>query len=146
MTTERFLRLPVPRQVFADTSGLYALLDRSDASHTAAVRIFRELAQARSRVWITNFIRAEAYTMMRSSLGYGPAIAFLDWLESQAGVEIEPVRPTDELKAMRVLRIYTTNSFSYLDATSFVVMERMHLRHVVTFDSDFRAYGTFIPL
>jgi predicted nucleic acid-binding protein len=54
---------------------------------------------------------------------------------------VEPVNPSDEEKAKEIIRRYIDKTFSYTDATSFAVMERLALRAAFGFDPHFRQYG-----
>jgi predicted nucleic acid-binding protein len=54
---------------------------------------------------------------------------------------VEPVTPDDEAAAREIVRKYTDKTFSYTDATSFAVMERLGLRTAFAFDPHFRQYG-----
>ena len=51
------------------------------------------------------------------------------------------VTEADEEAALDLIARYRDKDFSLTDATSFVVMERLSLQHVLSFDSDFRQYG-----
>lgn len=51
------------------------------------------------------------------------------------------MRARDEQRAQEVLFRYTDKDWSFADATSFVVMERLGMRYAFTFDSDFAQYG-----
>lgn len=51
------------------------------------------------------------------------------------------VSAADERRAQYILTQYTDKTFSYTNATSFAVMERLHIRQAFTFDDDFSQYG-----
>jgi predicted nucleic acid-binding protein len=54
---------------------------------------------------------------------------------------IERVTAEDEVRARDVLRRYEDKDFSYVDATSFAVMERLRIREAFAFDPHFVQYG-----
>ncbi len=54
------------------------------------------------------------------------------------------VRVTDEQRAKEILAKYDDKSFSFADATSFAVMERLGVAHVFSLDDDFRQYGWIV--
>jgi uncharacterized protein len=56
-------------------------------------------------------------------------------------VAVERVTEGDELRAKAILLRYTDKDFSYVDATSFAVMERFGLQTAFTFDEHFVQYG-----
>ena len=124
-------------QVLVDTSAIYALLDRDDAYHRNAAAILRSLPRRGLTPLLTNFIVAECHALLLSRLGTETA---RDWLLKQSW-PVEPVNPQDEEKAREIIRRYTDKSFSYTDATSFAVMERLDIRDAFAFDPHFRQYG-----
>jgi predicted nucleic acid-binding protein len=124
-------------RVLVDTSAVYALLDRSDACHAAARDSLEKLKSARSEPLLTNFIMAECHALSLSRLG--PAVA-RKWLLTNVWA-VERVTGDDEAKAKEIIGKYTDKRFSYTDATSFAVMERLGLRTAFAFDPHFRQYG-----
>ena len=50
----------------------------------------------------------------------------------------------DERRALAILRQYQDKMFSFTDATSFAVMERLNTQHAFSFDADFRQYGWIV--
>ena len=130
-----------PSTAFVDTSALYALLDRRDSNHPAAVAIFRALTAARNRLVLTNFIRAEAHALILNRLGHAIADRFLSDLAGGPPDAIVRVSEADEVTALGLIARYRDKDFTLTDATSFVVMERLGITHAFTFDDDFRQYG-----
>ena len=124
-------------RVLVDTSAVYALLDRSDACHKAAKDSLEGCKNVRSEPLLTNFIVAECHALALARLG--PALA-RNWLLSNVWA-VERVTHDDETHAREIIRKYLDKSFSYTDATSFAVMERLGLRTAFAFDPHFRQYG-----
>ena len=132
-----------PSRVFLDSSANLALLDSTDANHQAARSIQQKLIQFRPQIFTTNFITDESYTLILANLGRDAAIAYLDRLYASS-FTVARVSPTDERRAEELLRQYNDKQFSYTDATSFVVMDRLHLTYAFTFDRDFEQYGKIV--
>lgn len=124
-------------QILVDTSAVYALIDRDDTHHRRATAILRTLPRRGLTPLLTNFIIAESHALLLSRLGADTA---RDWLLTQIW-PIEPVNPTDEKKAREIIQRYVDKTFSYTDATSFAVMERLHLGEAFAFDPHFQQYG-----
>jgi predicted nucleic acid-binding protein len=59
-------------------------------------------------------------------------------LDGAAHVEI--VDRTDLDRALAVREAYPDQTFSLVDCTSFVVMERLRIHRVATYDDDFAVY------
>ena len=124
-------------RIFADTSAIYALLDRKDRNHGAAVALLRTMGQRREVPLLSNFVVAETYGLLQIRLG--PKIA-RGWLFGNLW-PIERVTSEDEARARDILRRYDDRTFSYVDASSFAVMERLRLSNVLAFDAHFRQFG-----
>ncbi|MBO8127548.1 MAG: PIN domain-containing protein [Firmicutes bacterium] len=124
-------------RVIVDTSAIYALLDRSDNYHQQAVAALKELSTKKVSVVVTNFIVAECYTLLASRLS--PEIA-RSWLKGLCW-PVERVTEDDEKRAREILFTYPDKSFSYTDATTFAVMERLEITCAFTFDQHFTQFG-----
>jgi predicted nucleic acid-binding protein len=134
-----------PRSALVDSSATLALADRDDKNHGAAVQIHTNLVAARARLYTTNFLIDETYTLILVRMGYRFAVQFLD--EVRAGtVTIVRISVADEDLAEHVLRRYQDKRFSYTDATSFAVMERLRIQSAFTFDRNFAEYGRVLVL
>lgn len=123
--------------LLVDTSAVYALIDRDDTYHRKATALLRSLPRKGLRPLLTNFIVAESHALLLSRLG---AEIARDWLLRQIW-PVERVTPEDEEKAREIIRRYTDKNFSYTDATSFAVMERLGIKEAFAFDPHFRQYG-----
>ena len=62
------------------------------------------------------------------------------WLLQNAWL-VERVSEEDELKAKAIIAGCTDKTFSFTDATSFAVMERLGIKTVFAFDPHFQQYG-----
>ena len=124
-------------RVLVDTSAVYALLDRSDARHAEAREGLDQLRRRRIEPLLTNFIVAESHALILARLG---AAFARQWLV-QNRWPVERVQEADETRAQAILVRFTDKAFSYTDATSFAVMERLGLKTAFAFDPHFRQYG-----
>ncbi len=124
-------------RVLVDTSAVYALLDRDDAEHAAAKSRLRALKRTRAEPILTNFLVAESHALLLARLGADVARA---WLLGNVWA-VERVTEADEAKAREIIREYTDKSFSYTDAVSFAVMERLAVKRAFAFDRHFQQYG-----
>jgi predicted nucleic acid-binding protein len=134
---------PLPlreRRVFVDSSAYLALLDTDDEHHREAIATLQELAQARYRQFTTNVLLIESHALILSVLGRGRAAQFLKDMKESNTVVIR-ARAADEERATQILFQYTDKDFSFADAISFAVMERLTIRLAFTFDRDFAQYG-----
>ncbi|GMR23347.1 MAG: PIN domain-containing protein [Acidobacteriota bacterium] len=124
-------------RILVDTSAVFALVDRSDQWHSAARAELDGLKKARSEPLLTNFIVAECHALVLARLG---APLARKWLVDNVW-PVQRVTVDDEAKAISIISQYTDKTFSYADATSFAVMERLGIRKAFAFDPHFRQYG-----
>ena len=118
---------------FVDTSYWVALRLRRDADHDAAVRLWTP-GQA---LLTTNHVVGETWTFLRRRDGHPPAVAFLDAVESADWLTVVQVDEGIEREARAWLRRHEERVYSFVDATSFVVMRRKRLGEALAFDGDF---------
>jgi uncharacterized protein len=128
-------------RIFVDTSAIYALLDRSDRNHRASATILEGLTVRRAQPLVTNFVVAETHGLLVARLG--PAVA-RRWLFGNVWT-VERVTAEDEDRARGILRDCEDKRFSYTDATSFAVMERLRLAEAFAFDRHLSQYGFQLP-
>lgn len=129
------------RAVFADTSALYAALDRSDQWHSRAADGFLRLAQQRRPFVTTNLVVGEVHTLALTRLG---TAAGLQWLETAPSLVVVYQRETHHAGVLRTLQGYGGIALSYSDAFALVVMKEMGLGSVFTFDRGFQSAGSKI--
>ena len=123
--------------VFVDTSGIAAAMNAKDRHHEAAKQIFLRLAEEQCVLVVTNYVRAETHGLLVQRAGREVALRFLE----DGSWAVERVEPEDEERALQILRQYRDKDFSFTDATSFAVMERLGITQAVSFDRHFRQYG-----
>ena len=124
-------------RILVDTSAVFALVDSSDQWHSAAKAELDNLRTARSEPLLTNFIVAECHALLLARLGSQLA---RNWLTNNAW-SVQRITVEDEAKASSIISRYTDQTFSYADATSFALMERLGIRKAFAFDPHFRQYG-----
>jgi predicted nucleic acid-binding protein len=127
------------RRVFIDTGVFYAALNSKDRHHQQATMFFVQAVEEAWRLLTSNFIVAETHALVLTRLGRDLAA---DWLRDVPAAVIR-VTEQDEAKAKQIIFRYRDKEFSYCDATSFAVMERLRMRHVMAFDPHFAQYGKF---
>ena len=130
------------KPVFVDSGGWYAHLVAEDANHEVAGRLFRQAQTERWTLFTTNAIVFEAHALLlnRAREGRTVALAMLEDLESGFATVVRVTR-RDEVRAITLLRAHTDKNYSFCDALSFVVMERLRIADAIAFDRHFRQYG-----
>ena len=122
---------------FVDTSYWVALRLRRDTNHDDAVRLW----SPGQPLLTTNHVVGETRTFLRRRDGHAPAVGFLDAVESADWLTVVHVDAGIEREARAWLRRHDERVYSFVDATSFVVMSRERLGEALAFDGDFSAAG-----
>ena len=127
--------------VFLDASFWIAYRDERESSHSAARAILTELFQARTRFATTFLVLCEIHAYFSRHSGKRQLI--IEDLWGNPVLHVEEVTHKDQAKAIELLHQRGDKSFSLCDAASFVVMQRLGLHRVATFDDHFRQFGEF---
>jgi uncharacterized protein len=136
----RAARLPHARRVFLDSSGFLALVNPRDTYHEQAHAAWTTLTEEGWHTFTTNFVVAETHALFLTRLGHNHATAFLQRI-LQGSTTIVRVSQRDEQQAQAIIFRYRDKNFSYTDASSFAVMERLRIGPAYTFDANFAQYG-----
>jgi predicted nucleic acid-binding protein len=130
---------------FSDTGFFYALTDPTDQWHQACLQLLTQIQQRRCIIVTTNFVIAETHALLLHRKGQKVALAWLDQVERLA--HVERVTEGDERRAKAILRHYADQTFTFTDAVSFAVMERLNLKVALSVDRHFLAFqGNFTVL
>jgi predicted nucleic acid-binding protein len=129
--------------LFVDSSFFVAQVMRRDARSEDARRL--AAAYAGSPAATSTLVLGETWTFLRRREGHAPAMRWLDRLAAETAVRIERVTPDLEDEAWAWLRLHDERPYSFVDATSFALMRRLHIREALAFDGDFAAAG-FVEL
>ena len=127
--------------LFVDTSGLYALVDRLDAWHGRARQVVERHLRGAGRLVVTDSIVSETVTLARARSGHHVATRVLDLVEQSVGIRLEWIGPErfDATKAF--FRKYQDHGYSFVDCSSFVLMRELKLRQALTSDRHFVEAG-----
>jgi predicted nucleic acid-binding protein len=131
---------PRRQVILVDTSAYFALVDRSDRHHAAAVDFVRSNAVPLAT---TDLIVVETLNLSRVRLGHSPAVRLGRRLLNPALTTVLKVAEQDMTRAWQLFQHYRDKEFSFTDCTSFALMERMRITTAFAFDIHFRQYGRF---
>lgn len=128
-------------RVFLDASFWIAYRNARDVGNVAAQAVVRQLFQERTRFVITIPVFCEIHAFFSRHPGRRKMILADFW--KNPIVDIEPVSHQDYEAAVGLLKKHDDKDFSFCDVLSFVVMNRLGVRRVATFDQHFRQFGGF---
>lgn len=129
------------REVFVDTSGLYALVDKSDTRHRQAREVVEKLLRAGRRLVVTDYVVTEAVNLANARSGSRVAVRVLDLVEQSAGIRIEWIESARFDKTKAFFRKHADHSYSFTDCSSFVIMRELRLTEALTTDRHFVEVG-----
>lgn len=137
--------------VFGDTSAFFALAAQTDQHHAEAQALLERMTSERRLLYTTNFVLAETHALLLHRLkpaGGGPHVRTTALRTVQRlyhGAEqldtLVRVTPDDEAQAFALLARFADKDFTFTDATSFAVMERLGLSLAFSFDEEFVRTG-----
>lgn len=125
--------------IFVDTSFWVALRNRSDRRHEESHNLLERYGSA--SLVTSNHVRGETSTFLRRKAGHRPAVGFLDAIAASPRIEVLAVSADLEELALRWLRRHDEREYSFVDATSFVLMKSQRITEALAFDGDFTAAG-----
>lgn len=126
--------------VFVDTSAWYALASEREDRYDIARRVLDTLKHRRGKLVTSNFVVAETHALILNRRSrFDAARWLLETLRDTA--EIVRVDVADEEQAVAIIEGYRDKAFSYTDATSFAVMDRLRITTAFSFDRHFAQFG-----
>lgn len=131
-----------------DTWGWVAWAVQSDPGHSRAEGLISEIRRQSGQLVTTNFVLAEALTRLRYDFGLPPALKLADVVAALAGQQHVAVTIVDAslwADALTWFRRFDDQRLSFVDCTSFAIMEALGLREALTADRHFATAG-FVPL
>jgi len=126
-------------KVFLDTGAFLALADEDDNYHTPAKSIYSDLLLSKAQLLTSNFVLSETYTLIRSKVSHRAAVEFMKGFD-QTGIKVLRVGEAIERTAKVIFVRYDDKDFSFVDCTSFALIDHHRLDHAFAFDSHFRQY------
>ena len=131
------------RAILVDTSAYFALTDRSDHHHPAAVGFI----DTNDRPLVTtDLIVVETLNLVQARLGPPHAITLGKRLFNPATTPILKLTEPDVAQAWVLFQRYRDKAFSFTDCTTFALMTRLRIAAAFAFDVHFRQYGRLIVL
>ena len=124
--------------IFLDTSAAYALADRDDEMHDAALRMFDATRENGEEIITHNYVLVESAALMHKRLGLEVALAFLREARS-----FETVWADQDLHngAVKLMARRKPSGLSLVDALSFLVMREKGIEEFLGFDRHFEDAG-----
>ena len=127
--------------LFVDTAGWMACADGRDPVHKKACDA-RDRWLGKGGILITSdYIMDESLTLIRQRLGLQAAEIWWQMLEGSSFLQWELVGPERAEKARHLFFRFKDKDFSFTDCTSFIIMQELKLRNVLSSDKHFHQMG-----
>lgn len=125
--------------VFADTSGLYALLVGSEDGHDDLVHAFGDVLTGNRVLWTTSYVLIETIALLQSRVGLEPVRDFDEHLFPLLSVEW--VSEDLHRRGARRLSRENRRRLSLVDCVSFEFMRQQGIGDVLGLDRHFEEAG-----
>jgi predicted nucleic acid-binding protein len=126
--------------VIADTSALYALVDRRDPHHLRSASFLKSQA-ANLGLLLSNHVFDETMTIVKARLGMRVALQLGLRLRNSRFVEMVIFSTAEELETWRIFSQYTDKDWSYTDCACLVLARQHEIQQAFTFDHHFAQMG-----
>ena len=121
--------------IFVDSSAWYAAADRSDRQNGRA----KQLLATDEPLVTSDHVLVETGRLIHHFISTNAAESF--WYGLRSGVAtIEQTTSADLEAAWAIGERFPDQDFSLVDRTSFVLMERLGISRVISFDKDFAVF------
>jgi len=129
------------RSVFVDTSAFVALRNAAEAEHEQARAALAGLLAEGAALFTSNYVFAETYTALLVRVGRAEAIEWGRRFRASGAIELVRVEGEIEDGAWEILERHADKQWSYVDATSFALIERDGGGEAFAFDAHFSQRG-----
>jgi hypothetical protein len=133
------------REVFVDSSGLYALADHRDPARAAVERYIEKLTKSGIELVLTDYIVDESCTLAKARAGGYGALRLLEIIDRSVAFRWFWIDEERFEAAKLFFRKHADHGYSFTDCTSFALMRELRIKDVLTTDRHFVDAG-FRPL
>ncbi|MFQ5614275.1 MAG: type II toxin-antitoxin system VapC family toxin [Anaerolineae bacterium] len=130
------------RTIFVDTSAWIGLFARDDQWHPQARQFWQELPRQVVQLVTSEYVLSETYThLRRRRKGLQRAILFHDTIYAAPMIDILDIDRPLRAKAWTIFTGYQDKVLSFVDCTSFALMQTLSIIEAFAFDEHFTRLG-----
>jgi uncharacterized protein len=129
------------RSVFVDTSAFVALRNAAEDEHQRAREALSQLLADGVALFTSNYVFAETYTALLVRVGRAEAVEWGRRFRASGAIELVRLEQDVEDEAWEILERHGDKRWSYVDATSFALIEREEAEEAFAFDAHFAQRG-----
>jgi len=131
--------------IFIDTSAWIALENKKDIHYKEAIIFKDEIKYKRYRLYTSNFVLDETYTLLLANVGYEKTVESakrIKALRNKGLLHVIQVTEDIEDSAWLIFERFNKDKFwSFTDCTSKAIMEILDINQVFSFDKNFEQMG-----
>jgi len=125
--------------IFIDTSGFIAVLNRDEASHTKAAKTWTDILMSGDTLVTTNYVLVETSALVQNRLGMAAIKAFQE--DIVPVLRIEWIEKAVHHAAMGIMQGCGRKKLSLVDCVSFETMRLLGMTSAFTLDKHFEEQG-----
>jgi uncharacterized protein len=131
--------------VFADTSGLYALLVKDDDMHERAESFLLKSAESKRRFVTTDYVLDETATLLKARRQTRLVSVLVGVIFSSSACQVEWMDRERFERTLRFFAKHQDKAWSFTDCFSFLLMKERKMTDALTKDEHYKQAG-FRPL
>ncbi len=128
------------RNIFIDTCAFIGFFHKKDAMHKLSMEIWEQIRKDEKTFVTTNHVLDELATLLGRKTDFSYSARKMKRVYT-SGIYIERSTEIDELRALDYFEKYADQNVSFTDCLSFVMMEKLSIKQVFTFDRHFEYAG-----
>lgn len=132
-------------KIFIDTSAWVSLENKKDIHYKEAIAFKDEIKNKRYRLYTSNFVLDETYTLLLANVGYKKTIESIKRiaaLRNKGLLHVIKVTEDIEDPALLIFERFNKDKFwSFTDCTSKAIMETLNIEESFSFDRNFEQMG-----
>ena len=129
--------------IFVDTSAWKAWIDRSDDYHSTVAQQFEHCRKNHLQLLTSDYVISETLTLlrMRRGLGHSIALQFGNIIFQSKLVQVIHIGSKLFQSAWKIFSGFEDKEFSFVDCSSFALMEKNKIKKALSLDHHFTQYG-----
>lgn len=125
--------------IFIDTSGFIAVLDRDDEHHVRVAQVWKEMLTTDETLVTTNYVLVETFALAQNRLGMRASKVLQE--DIVPVLQVEWVNNTVHHAAVGVMLSTARKKLSLVDCVSFEIMRLLGITTAFTLDKHFKEQG-----
>ena len=128
--------------ILIDSDAFVAFVKADDSNHARAVELFNHLEHLPVVFVTSNYVFAEAITVISQRVGHEVAIEFSQTLQSGQGiVRIRYADKELDKWALDIFKKQSSKNTSFVDCANMALLQTEHIPYIFSFDAVYKANG-----